>query len=194
MIDYLFYAYKRGAEPFLSLSALSDTEAINIMKDLYVEGSILWDRFKDPAQYLNTRKQVEEWLRKDFIAKGGKPRAPYPIYTILGRPKWIEMLDAPTLATILEIRVPLSVFEESDISFTYPDSMVSFMLNHQRDSEYYLPEYSGRVFTYSEIHSIVDVNGMPGEEWGTALPSVLGNYIEGQVWNHEPLLAYKDMQ
>ena len=191
MIDTLFYAYKRGAEPFRSLSALSDPEATGLMKDLYVEGSVFWDRFKDPPQYLQMRKQVELWLRSDFVAKGGAPQAAYPIYTILGKPAWMQMLDADTLATVLEINVPLSVFGEDEVSFTYPDSMVSFMLDHQRGSEYYLPEFNGKVFTLSEIRSIIEARGMPGDQWGTALPGTLGNYIEAQVWNHEPLLAYK---
>ena len=193
MIDYLTHAYRKGADPFESLSALSDMEAIHRMKDLYVEGALFWERFKDPAQYLQVRRQVEQWLRREFIAKGGKPQAPYPIYMILGRSKWIQtMLDAVSLATTIEMRVPLCIFTEWDVSFTYPDSMVSFMLDHQRDSEYYLPEYHGQVFTLAEIRSIVEANGLPGYKWGTNLPSHLANYIEAQVWNHEPLLAYKE--
>jgi len=192
MIDYLIHAYRRGTDPFRSLSALSDMEAMHIMKDLYVEESIFWERFKDPAQYLQIRRKVEQWLRREFIAKGGKPQAPYPIYMVLGRSKWIQtMLDAATLATTMEMQVPLSIFRECDVSFTYPDSMVSFMLDNQRNPEYYLPEYHGKVFTLSEIRSIVEANGLPGCEWGTNLPSHLANYIEAQIWDHEPLLAYK---
>jgi hypothetical protein len=73
MIDYLIHAYRRGTDPFRSLSALSDMEAIHKMEDLFVEGAIFWERFKDPAQYLRARRQVEQWLRREFIAKGGKP-------------------------------------------------------------------------------------------------------------------------
>jgi hypothetical protein len=192
MIDYLIHAYRRGTDPFRSLSALSDMEAIQEMKDLFVEGSIFWERFKDPDQYLQTRRQVEQWLRREFIAKGGKPQASYPIYMVFGRSKWIQtMLDAATLATTVEIQVPLSIFRECGVSFTYPDSMVSFMLENQRNPEYYLPEYHGKVFTLSEIRSIVEANGLPGDKWGTNLPSHLANYIEAQVWDHEALLAYK---
>jgi hypothetical protein len=192
MIDYLIHAYRRGTEPFQSLSALSDVEALQKMKDLYVDGAIFWERFQDPAQYLQARRQVEQWLRREFIAKGGKPQASYPIYMILGRSKWIQtMLDATTLATTLEIQVPLSIFRECDLSFTYPDSMVSAMLDKEKNPEYYLPEYHGKVFTLSEIRSIVEANGLPGHKWGTSLPSYLANYIEAQIWNHEPLLAYK---
>jgi hypothetical protein len=34
MVDYLTYYCKRGAEPFQSLSALSDAEAVRIMEEL----------------------------------------------------------------------------------------------------------------------------------------------------------------
>lgn len=192
MIDTLIHAYKKGTEPFRSLSGLSETEALRIMQDLYIEGSVFWERFKDPVFYLQLRRQVEEWLRREFIAKGGKPQTAYPIYMIFGRSKWIDtMLDAVTLATTMEIEVPLSIFGEWEVSFTYPDSMVSFLLHEEMPTEYYQPEYHGQVFTLSEIRSIVEANGLPGYRWGNNLPDDLANYIEAQVWNHEPLLAYK---
>jgi hypothetical protein len=84
MIDYLIHFYRRGTEPFRSLSALSDRDAMQIMQDLYVEGAVFWERFKDPSQYLRTRRQIEQWLRREFIAKGGAPQESWPIYMILG--------------------------------------------------------------------------------------------------------------
>jgi hypothetical protein len=193
MIDYLIHFYRRGAQPFQSLSALSDVDAMRMMQGMYIEGSIFWERFKDPAQYLGARRQIEAWLRHDFIAKGGAPQEAFPIYTILGRSKWLLTAgDAATLATTAEIQVPLSLFSEQDVSFTYPDSMVSWWLANEKNPDYYLPDYHGQVFTLSEISSIVESNGLPGETWGTNLPSFLANYIEAQVWNHAPLLEYRD--
>lgn len=192
MLNTLTHVYKRGTLPFRSLSALSDREAIDVMQALYIEGAVIWERFKEPAQYLQLRKQVEEWLRQEFVAKGGQPRTEYPIYMVWGTSKWIEtMLDAITLETTVEIHIPLSAFDEKAVSFTYPDSMVSFMLSMDRNPEYYLPEYHGQVFTLAEMRAIVERNGFPGYKWGTELPSDLANYIEAQVWDHKPLLAYK---
>lgn len=37
----------------------------------------------------------------------------------------------------------------------------------------------------------VESNGLPGERWGTNLPSSMPNFIEAQVWNQEPLQEYK---
>ena len=101
------------------------------------------------------------------------------------------MIDEITLATTVEIQVPLSMFDEKVLSFTYPDSMVSYMLNAERNPYYYLPEYHGQVFTLSEMRTILESNGLPGEQWGDNLPPSLANYIEAQVWNHAPLHAYK---
>lgn len=190
-MDCLIHLYQRGAQPFRSLSALSDAEALDRMRALYVEGSVFWERFKEPAGYWQARKLVEGWLRREFIAKGGRPQSEYPIYMVWGRSKWMQTaMDAVTQATTVEIQVPLSAFQENTVSFTYPDSMVSYILDQQRDPAYYLPEYHGRVFTFAETRAIVEANGLPGYRWGTELPSGLANYIEAQVWDHEPLRAY----
>ena len=157
-----------------------------------MEGSIFWERFQEPTRYLRMRKQIEQYFRQAFIAKGGEPRETCPIYMTLGRTKWMQNdIDAITLATTTEIQVPISLFRECDISFTYPDSMVSFLLAEEKESEYYLPDYHGKVFTLSEIRAIIESLGLPGEKWGTNLPISMPNYIEAQVWNHEPLIDYK---
>ena len=192
MVDYLTYYYKRGTEPFRSLSALSDSEAIPIMEALHVEfeGALAFERFKNPVQYLHNRRQTEQWVREAFIAKGGQPQAAYPIAMVLGASKWIEK-HAPDPDINGEIRIPLSAFQECEVSFTYPDSMVSFWFGRDKPLEYYQPDYHGKVFTLSEILSIVEMKGLPEEEWETKLPSNIGSYIEAQVWNHKALLEYK---
>lgn len=195
MIDHLVHLYKRGTEPFRTLSSLGEEEAVSIMQSLYRAGSIFWERFEDPLAYLRLRKQIEGSIREAFIAKGGMPRTAHPIYMAFGRTRWMQHeLDAVTLATTTEIEVPLAWFDERDVSFTYPDSMVSFLLANEKDPEYYLPDYHGQVFSLSEICSIVECNGLPGDRWGNNLPSSMPNYIEAQVWNHEPLLTYKQQR
>jgi hypothetical protein len=194
MIDYLTYYYTKGTEPFRSLSALSDSDAIRIMKALYVEfnESILFERFKDPARYLEDRRQTEHWVREAFIAKGGTPQEAYPISMVLGASAWISQW-APDLARHAEIRIPLSVFEDGDVSFTFPDSMVSRWLGTEKLESYYLPAYHNKVFTRSEILAIVGEHGLPEETWDVQLPDNVGAYIEAQVWNHTALRKYNDM-
>ena len=193
MVDYLTHYYRQGTEPFRTLSALPDADAMQIMASMYIEGSVVWERFKDPRQYLEERKRTERWLREAFIAKGGKPQALYPIYTVMGQSKWLlREADVATLATTAEIKVPLSILGECDVSFTYPDSMISHWFGKDKPEEFYQPDYHGIVFTLSEILSIIQVKGLPEEGWETNTPSHLAHYVEAQVWNHELLLEYRN--
>lgn len=80
MITYLTHYYRQGDPPFRSLSALCDAEAIAVMESLY-EDNPLADRFKEPAQYMNNRRQIEHWVKNEFIAKGGEPKENYPLYS-----------------------------------------------------------------------------------------------------------------
>ena len=190
MVDYLTYYYNKAVPPFRSLSALSDIEAIQIMKNLYLEfeGSVLFERFKDPVKYLHNRRQTEQWVYKAFIAKGGQPQETHPICMVLGESNWIKQHAPGPATTQGEIRIPLSIFQEEDVSFTCLDSMVSYWLAQEKPVEYYQPEYHGKVFTLCEILAIVEREGMLGEEWAVDLPSDIGAYIEAQVWNHRVLL------
>jgi hypothetical protein len=192
MLDYLSYYLTSGSEPFRSLSSLSDIEAIPIMESLYKKhkGNMLFNRFKDPYQYFHNRKETELWVRNEFIKKGGAPIETYPICMVLGSSNWIES-NAPDPDAHFKIMIPLSEYSEVDISFTYPDSMVSLMFLNNRPNENYIPEYHGRVFTLTEIQSIIEEKGLPIEEWGRNYPEDIGSYIEVQVWNQKPLGKYK---
>src|SRR4030066_226480 len=88
MIDYLTYYYKQGTEPFRSLSVLPDEEVIKIMEEL-CDDTLFGARFKDPIQYMRNRRQTEQWVREEFMAKGGQPQEAYPIPMVLGASKWM---------------------------------------------------------------------------------------------------------
>ena len=190
MVDYLTHYYSKGTPPFRSLSTLSDEEALKLMTALYDE-TLFGARFKDPLRYLHDRQHTEQWVRAEFIAKGGQPQEPYPIYMVLGSSPWI-VSAAPDTPYHGEIRIPLSVFQAGDVSLTYPDSMISYWFGTEKPIEYYQPAYHGRIFTRSEILAIVVARGMPEEGWEPRLPDHLAPYIEAQVWNREPLLAYQE--
>jgi hypothetical protein len=182
--DYLVHYYKRPGGPFRSLSLLPDEEALQIMRTL-ADDTIFGARFKDPEWYLSARRQTEQWTRSAFIAKGGTPRVSAPVYMTLGRSPWIEAggkSDDP-----YPIMVPLSIFAEGDVSFTYPDSMISRWFETDRPPEYYQPGLHGHVFTRSEILALVEQKGPPEKGWAPDFPPGLAPYIEAQVWNLEPL-------
>jgi hypothetical protein len=161
------------------------------MTRLYIEGSVFWERFKDPAGYLSFRKRVEQKLRNGFIEKGGRPKSEYPIYLVLGRPKWFETVaDRATLETTAEIQVPLYILDSKRVSFTYPDSMVSALMEAEKNPEYYEPDYHGKVFTMKEMEEIISRKGLPGEGWKTRMPQHYAHYIEAQVWDPQTLKGY----
>jgi hypothetical protein len=188
MIDYLTHYYNIDLGPFQCLSALSDDEAIQIMQQLS-DDTPYGLRFKDPVQYLQDRKATEQWVREAFLAKGGRPTDPYPIPMVLGSSQWL-VDAAPNLEKHAEIRIPLSLLAEGDVSFTYPDSMISRWFGQAKPVEYYRADLHGHIFTLSEILLLVENKGMPEEAWEPALPRHLAPYIEAQVWNHERLAEY----
>jgi hypothetical protein len=191
VIETLTHIFRKDSEPFQSLSVLPEQAALEIMKALYVEESIFWKRFKDPGQYLEERRRTEAWLREAFISKGGEPKEAFPIYTILGWSKWADdVVDPTTLATTRIIEIPLRILKACEVSFTYPDSMISHWLGMDKPEPLYLPEFHGKVFTLSEIQTIVERKGMPEEGWETNMPRELAHYIEAQVWNREVLIQY----
>jgi hypothetical protein len=191
MIDHLTHFYRKGRPPFQSLSALPEEEALRLMQNLYVEGSTIWERFKDPQDYLLARRTTEAWLQEEFIARGGQPQQPNPVYMVFGRTCWLDLHGDPaTLATTAEIEVPISLFTAQDISFTYPDSMITRRLVELKEANYCLPDLHGKLFTLDEMVAIVTAHGLPGTNWGTELPDVYPNYIEAQVWNMSVLLEF----
>jgi hypothetical protein len=189
MVDYLSHYYLSEIGPFQSLSALPDIEAIKIMQEL-CDDTPFGARFKDPVQYLQNRRETERWVREGFISKGGKPQESYPIPMVLGSSRWM-IENAPDREGGAVIRIPLSIFTEYDISFTYPDSMISLWFGREKPAEYYQPDLHGKIFTLPEIQSIVEMKGMPEEDWKIDLPRDLAPYIEAQVWRHELLFEYK---
>ncbi|MBN1267400.1 MAG: hypothetical protein JXA25_18050 [Anaerolineales bacterium] len=168
MPTYLTHYYNLDNEPFRSLSALPEQEALRIMAEL-ADDTPFGERFRDPAQYLKNRKATEQWVREGFSAKGGNPQDPYPNPMVLGSSKWMEKA-APDPKKHGEIRIPLSLFTEDDISFTYPDSMISHWFGLEKPPEYYLPCLHGIIFTLPEILQLVKEKGRPEEDWHTNLP------------------------
>lgn len=190
MITFLTHYYRQGDTPFRSLSALSDSDAIQVMESLYVDNPVA-DRFKEPAQYLHNRRQAEQWVMSEFIAQGGNPKENYPLYAVLGYSQWME--DNLSALELSSVRVPLSVFSHQDISFTYPDSMVTYWLGADKESAHYQSQYHGKIFTLSDLDRLEDIYGAPEDKGRTALWEGMGpyiEYIEAQIWNPQPLYDY----
>jgi hypothetical protein len=191
VIEYLYHYFRNGSAPFQSLSALPEAEAFRIMEALYVPESILWRRFGNPIEYIRIRRRVERELYCNFKQNGGHPRLDFPIYLVVGRPRWaFASVDPVTMQTTDEIRVPLAILEEDEVSFTYPDSMFCTFMRHMNLDPAIDPKYDGKVFTLREIEKLIISDGLPAQGWNPELPARLSRYIEAQVWNQRTLVEY----
>jgi hypothetical protein len=184
-IEFVTHYYQ--SVPFRSLSALSRSEAIKIMEELY-QDIAFYDRFRDPIQYWGNRKETEKWLIEELINKGGKPTVEYPIYAVLGSSPWIENYSINNEVPVKKIQMPVSIFNESDISFTIPDSMVSYWIARDKPVPVYNTAYHGKLFTLSEMKSW-KINELI-ELIETTHPNGTIPYIEAQIWNHEVAKKY----
>ena len=175
----LTHYHHKNEKPFKTLSALGEQEAIAIMSRLGSQSGEVYRRFKNPEKYLRLRKATETWLRQEFILKGGQPLRLHPNYFVVGRSSWIEEgYNGQSNA----VQVPLSDFDFIQVSFTYPDSMVSYWLKTQTDKAFYHADYHGQVFTFDEISRVIEAFGMPGEAWRTEKSREHDIFIEAQFW------------
>jgi len=140
---------------------------------------LAYRRFSDPEKYLRQRRESELWVREEFIKKGGKPISVYPHYFVVEQAIWIE---EGYKGDSRVVQIPVSTFDPNCISFTYPDSMISYWLRSQADQVFYHPAYHGQVFRLSEIYKIIDEFGIPGEEWRSEEIRKYDLFIEAQVW------------
>jgi len=188
-MKFLTHYYKTGEPPFRSLSALADSEALRIASEFRNETALVYRRFKKYEKYWSKRRETEQWLRNEFIKKGGQPKTEYPHYMVLGESSYIHEGYEGKCS---EIRIPLSAFNKQEISFTYPDSMVSRWLEEQKHEIYYHSDYHGKVFTLPEILKLTAQYGIPEQEWKHEPDRAYDFFVEAQIWNFEPLRQYME--
>lgn len=176
----LTHYYHRDDCPFQNLSSLNQQDALKVISDLHSRTGAVYRRFSNPEKYLKFRRETESWLRDEFIKKGGQPASMYPQYFVVERAIWIEEGYS---GQSNKIQLPVSVFSPEQISFTYPDSMISYWLRSQTDKVFYHSEYHGQVFLLNEIFKIIDKFGTPSEEWRTEETRKYDLFIEAQVWD-----------
>lgn len=179
----LTHYYHKAEKPFQTLSALPDHEALELMSQLKEREGEVYHRFKNPQKYLRHRRATESWLHREFIQKGGKPTLSYPKYFSLGPALWMEE-GYNNQSKVVQL--PLSSVCSTKISFTYPDSMVSYWLRTQAGQKFYQPAYHGKVFTMSEILGLVEYYGMPNSVWRTDSTRKHDIFIEAQLWDDIP--------
>jgi hypothetical protein len=165
--------------------------ALNVIFNLRDRVGSVYRRFRNPEQYLKQRREAESWVRQEFIERGGQPISAYPHYFVVEQAKWIEQGYSGESGIV---QFPVSAFQAEQVSFTYPDSMISYWLKSQTNKVFYHPEYHGQVFGLSEIRKIIDAFGVPDEEWRTEEARKYDLFIEAQVWTSIPSLRVTAVQ
>jgi hypothetical protein len=175
--DFLYHYYEAADGPFRNLSDLPLKEAEKVLEEIRLAGG---GRFASqrPADYLAVRRQLEEQVRKLFIAKGGKPQRERPHYLIVGACPWVLTWYPHGC----ELRIPLAAFRAQAISFTYGDTFPALRFQDGKP-------YRGQVFTLAELPALIERHGLP-QVWNATGEHGPDRYIEAQVWEDGPLRPY----
>ncbi|TGV03162.1 hypothetical protein [Flavivirga rizhaonensis] len=128
-------------------------------------------------------------MKKAFIVKGGKPNRNDPFYFTLGECEWVKSCyENPDV-----VKIPLTDIKPEHISFTYPDSMVSFQFYDEPKLAKYRKAYNGQVYLLNELKDLLDKYGLPTEEkWKSQENMTYDRYIEAQVWDDFIINTYQD--
>jgi hypothetical protein len=129
--------------------------------------------------YLERRMRAESWLMAERRRKIGETPLARPIYFFLGK-----MDDGWDRSRPASIVLPLVMFDQNCITFTFPDSMTSCPYLRQADQSD--PPWLGQVFTFDEISQMVAGHGFPDPSKPRKKRGP-DAFIEVQVWDNRPL-------
>lgn len=163
----------RKKDIFSNLTQLefeSDNEYLEFIK----ENNLAVKSYNE--NYLRCRFNTEKSLYDQFVKKGGNPQIKHPYYFTLGKcDEWFYCRKGAFGC----VEFFLEEFDPSVISFTYGDSVPTFMPKFQDGKE-----YRSKIYTFNEIKQMIDKYGMPNE-WNTFEQFGPENYIEVQIWSNE---------
>lgn len=174
--DFLSHYYENADGPFSNLSMLPLEQAEQILENIHRNGN----RFASQRanDYLKKRFALEIKIKTLFEEKGGMPKLVHPHYMILGSCPWLKSwyVDGQ------ELQIKLTSIPEDSVSFTYGDSFPA--MNYQDGKP-----YRGQVYMMSELIEIIKRYGLP-QDWNPDGRGGPERYIEAQVWDDAPLIAY----
>lgn len=133
-------------------------------------------------EYISRRFKTEQEMYDLFKKRGGKPQKRHPYYLTL------EACDEWFFGKkhcFGSLAFNLAEFDEDTISFTYGDSIPTFMDEYDDGKE-----YRKQVYTLGEIKQLIHRYGMP-QKWNPIEEHGPENYIEVQVWSDNPILQYR---
>ncbi len=178
----LYHYYREKRRPFRTLDELEQEEGETIVVQL---GTTCVSMAKQ--EYVTKRRIIEAKMRKQFLQKGGLPRRHSPYYAMLGTWSLREQDDRYRAVTL-----PLSSFDPEIISFTYPDSLVSYHEEFQSGLPIPCLPHHGQVYRIEQLPELVDQVGLPKEAWHEESNRKYEVFIEAQIWDDRFLGAYVD--
>ena len=185
-LDFLTHYYQKGEPPFRTLTELPQSEALAIIKGFDPEEALVFNRFRNPQKYMQDRKRTENWLHSEFISIGGRPKKTKPYYLVLGTSSYIQ--EGYNL-NCNSLKIALDSIDLSEVSFTYPDSMVSLWLK-ENGKKQYNSRYHGRVFTYDDLLILFDDIRHKDNIWKEDQSRAYDFFIEAQLWSDKPIKEY----
>jgi hypothetical protein len=187
--DLLTHYTKSPDRLFRSISALPPGEAEVVVRESLQEANTLAHARFEGERYLSDRKEIEKEIREMFREKGGRPVLDHPFYFVLGSAPWFELHEED----LYKVEIPLSSIPSEFISFTYPDSMISFALaaGTWYRSELCGKPCNGKVFRLEDLAGLIEAYGYPGDRWRTEPAARYDYYIEAQVWDESVVVPYR---
>jgi len=178
--EYLYHYYEKSLPPFRTVTSLPFDEAAAVLRVFQAENpnsthpNIEW--------FLKRRYEMEKTVRDKFIAIGGKPSRPAPIYFTLGTNEGLKTwFKNPAY-----IRLPIKGFDLSCVSFTYGDMFAVFNPSLNTGEEYWEQAYN-----YDGILKLIDKYGYPEDPVYDSINGIFPKdkpinqhlkYIEAHVW------------
>ena len=172
----LYRYFMPGKDIFAGISDLNLTSSCNLKEFR----KLLPPNYNH--QYIQQRIETERRLYDLFKAKGGMPHKTHPYYLTLGCcDDWFFGRKHFFGSLVFD----LTEFDPNAISFTYGDSIPTFMEKYNDGKE-----YRKNVYTLKEIHYLIQKYGYP-QQWNPMEEFGPENYIEVQVWDDHPIMAYR---
>jgi hypothetical protein len=173
--DVLTHYYDAARGPFRSLTALPPDDANRLQAQIVAEArGFASQRTPD---YLAVRRELEQRIRRLFVAKGGCPERDTPHYFIVGTCDWmLTWYERPAC-----LGVPLASVDPAVVSLTYGDSFPAMRYPDGKP-------WRGQVYTLGELPDLIARFGLP-QIWNADGSLGPDRYIEAQVWSDAPLRA-----
>lgn len=170
--DVLTHNYHPDHGPFGNLCDLLPAQAAALFRDV---------RGMRPV-YPARRFAVEDWLIAGSRRLIGGIRLARPRYLFLG-----DFADGRDPHRPASIVVPLASIPAESLTFTYPDSMTSYLLATRPDLAAQRRDFHGKIFTLQGIKELVGQIGWPEPRWPRPPGAASDGFVEAQLWDDAPV-------